>query len=123
MFFFNFIYSQKILLIDCQSKLQTNSDEITVEDIFRKTRDLSYGLPIKTDLRDISSYVMTSGSTGQPKVILRTNENQLEMTQCLQHKECYYMTPSVTHLATGFCHISGQTISIVSALMAVQNSL
>ena len=101
---------QKILLIDSQSKSQSQSDELSVEEIIQTKRDEKHNLPVKTDVNDLVSYVMTSGSTGQPKVILRTNENQLALTQCLQHKECYPMNTSVTQLANGFCHISGQML-------------
>ena len=104
---------QKILLIDSQSKSQSQSDELSVEEIIQTKRDEKHNLPVKTDVNDLVSYVMTSGSTGQPKVILRTNENQLALTQCLQHKECYPMNTRVTQLANGFCHNSGQMLLIV----------
>lgn len=101
---------QKILLIERESKIQMNSNESSVEEIIRRTRNYNYDLPIRTGLNDLATFVMTSGSTGQPKVILRTNGNQLAMTESLQHQEFYGSDPNAIQLATGICHISGQMI-------------
>ena len=100
---------QKILVLDVESKSQTKRAELSVEEIFQRTRHSDVILPIETEPNDLITFVMTSGSTGQPKVILRTNRSYLALVESLDHKEFNHMTPNDTILATGFCHISGQS--------------
>jgi long-chain acyl-CoA synthetase len=99
---------QKIIVLDVESKCQTKRAELSVEEIFQRTRHSDVALPIETEPNDLITFVMTSGSTGQPKVILKTNRNYLSLVESLDHKEFNQMTPNDTILVTGFCHISGQ---------------
>ena len=77
-----------------------------------KTRDYGYPLPIRTGLNDLASFIMTSGSTGQPKIILRTNGNHLALSEVFHY--CQEYKRNDIPLASGFCHFSGQHMLIES---------
>ncbi|CAG2109652.1 unnamed protein product [Medioppia subpectinata] len=79
-----------------------------LEDIFTKQRDYSLHLPVRTQLNDTATYGLSSGSTGAPKAIIKTNGNHLATVEALQHREMQWMNHDDIMLSSNFCHASGQ---------------
>lgn len=64
---------------------------------------------------------MTSGSTGSPKAILRTNGNFLAETGAFQHEQITPLTEGDIELTFNFSHSCGSLVSCIDtgALLAI----
>ncbi|XP_054166584.1 luciferin 4-monooxygenase-like [Oppia nitens] len=106
----SFPFVKKILMTD---KPQDNSEHnidfpISLENIFTIERDYQFKLPVNSQLTETATFVLSSGSTGQPKAIIKTNKNLLSTVEALAHREISKLTPNDIMLSSNFCHISGQ---------------
>ena len=96
-------------MIENNDENQTNlSLDPTVETIFKTERKTDITLPVKCGPNDIATFVMTSGSTGQPKAIIRQNKTILSIVESLEHKELCLLTPDDILLEIRFDSGMGQ---------------
>ncbi|CAG2176171.1 unnamed protein product, partial [Oppiella nova] len=106
----------KLLISDKQSKPDANGNTLqSLEEIFCEPRDDNLVLPVKSGLDETATYVLSSGSTGQPKAIIKTNRNLLTTVEALQHPEMTELTPNEIQLSSNFSHVSGQRY-LISAI-------
>jgi len=70
---------------------------------------------VKSGLDETATYVLSSGSTGQPKAIIKTNRNLLTTVEATQHREMTELTPNEIQLSSNFSHVSGQRY-LISAI-------
>ncbi|XP_054162428.1 uncharacterized protein LOC128960383 [Oppia nitens] len=82
-----------------------------------------YELPKRVDCKkDMAALLLSSGSTGLPKPIIRSHQNVINLTHQFQHKEVWGLTEkSVQSCQNTFCHSGGLTFllhSIASGAVA-----
>ncbi|CAG2106600.1 unnamed protein product [Medioppia subpectinata] len=102
-----FTFVKKLLITDRPADPSITTTP-ALEDIFSKQRDHSLDLPVRTQLNDTATYGLSSGSTGAPKAIIKTNGNHLATVEALQHREMQWMDHDDIMLSSNFCHASGQ---------------
>ncbi|CAG2108680.1 unnamed protein product, partial [Medioppia subpectinata] len=104
-----------ILLLNefCANKLHIKSQSI--ERALELIRDNDIELPVMSGLSDMATLVMSSGSSGTPKAIIRTNRNLLAIVAITQHPEICPLRADDIMLSTGFNHMCGQR-SLFSSL-------
>ena len=80
---------------------------------FQNTKS-DYDLPKRVDCeKDFACLLLSSGSTGHPKPIIRTHKNALNLTIQFQHKELWGLTEnSVFSCQNVFAHSGGFTFLI-----------
>ena len=66
--------------------------------------EYSTKLPVDRALDDVAAILMTSGSTGASKAIIRTNRNIMATAFSIHHPELTGYKPGHVVLTTSFCH-------------------
>ena len=104
--------------------MEKTVDELSVEDIFRLSIEMNdKRFPIFREEDSCATLMLSSGSSGRPKAIVRSNRNHLLTLGCMSHEEMMPLTEDDVMLSNGFCHICGQrnlfSSIIEGALLAV----
>ena len=63
---------------------------------------------VQTSLDETVTLVLSSGSSGFPKAIKRSNRNVLSTIAMFSHSEMQPLSEEDVFLSSGFCHICGQ---------------
>ncbi|XP_054165690.1 uncharacterized protein LOC128963216 [Oppia nitens] len=88
--------------------LEQHVKHLSIENIFITDRQINPILPVETSWETTITFVMSSGTTGRPKAIRRTNGNHLATVAMFKHRELLPMTENDVLLSTAFLHICGQ---------------
>lgn len=89
--------------------MEKTVDEITVEDVLRLSAELNdQRFPIYRQPDSCATLMLSSGSSGRPKAIVRSNRNHLLTLASMSHQEMMPLADDDILLSTGFCHICGQ---------------
>ena len=98
-----------MLLIDEESRIKLNINVNSVEKTFTIEREQNRTLPIKADRNELVSFLLSSGSSGDPKVICKTNAIMMSHLSIWHHKVAVSIEPGDIYLIDGLYHVSGQT--------------
>jgi acyl-CoA synthetase (AMP-forming)/AMP-acid ligase II len=105
-----------IILLDTEIEAENissiNTSEVTFSSLLkpRQINDLSLSLNIPVSMKgeEVASLMFSSGSTGLPKMVMRTHRNQLAQVLQLSHSEGSYCGPlDIVTCFTPLCHMGG----------------